>query len=285
MTELNIEAIESRLNALKSISEIVNSMKALSAHSIRKAEGMLPHLRAYSENIEDSLAQILHYFPEAVRVDIEGEGKSVYVVFTSEQGLCGIFNERIMDEAEKLLDDNLAGFVVSGRKGIEEAYSRSLPVILSLSSPVSVDAVDLKVMNLTTELFTLYSEGMFQQLYLLFAYHRKKADYLIIRQKVLPPPFKRIMKRTKKKRSPLIYMKPEEILENLMRQYLVVSLYKAFIESLASENASRLLSMERASKSIDERFTELSDLYNYLRQEEITNETIEISSGFEAIRK
>ncbi len=285
MTELNIEAIESKLKALKSIGEIVGSMKALSAHSIRKAEGLLPHLRTYAENIEDSLAQILHYFPEAVRVDFEGEGQKACVVFTSEQGLCGVFNERIVNEAEGFLDEKTVGLILSGRKGIEEAESRGLPVILSLSSPVSVEAVDIKVMNLATELFTLYSQRYFQQLYLLFAYYRRRSDYLIIRQRVLPPPFKRILKRTKKKRAPLVYMAPEDILEDLMRQYLIVALYKAFIESLASENASRMLSMERASRNIDEKFAELSELYNYLRQEEITNETIEITSGFEAIRK
>ncbi len=284
MTDINLEGIESRLRSLKSIKEIVNSMKALSALSIRKAEAILPDLRTYSNKIEDSMAQILHYFPEALRVFPEHEDKSLIVVFCSEQGLCGLFNEKIITEAENSINDNVTGIVVSGTKGFDEARARGLPVMLTLNSPVSIDAVDIKVMNLTTELFHLYQEGRFQQLYLLFAYHRKKGDYLVVRQRVLPPPLKKIMKKARTKRAPMIYMEPDEIMKELFKQFLSVSLYKAFVESLASENASRLLSMERASKSIEEKFSDLAELYNYLRQEEITNETIEIISAFEALK-
>ncbi len=284
MTDITLEGLEARIRALKSIKDIVSSMKALSALSIRKAEAILPDLRTYSKNIEDSMAQILHYFPEALRFFPDNEDRSLIVVFCSEQGLCGLFNEKIISQAQSIINEHVTGIVVSGTRGFNEARARGLPVMLTLSSPVSVDAVDIKVMNLTTELFQLYQEGRFQQLYLLFAYHRKKGDYLIVRQRVLPPPMKKIMKRARTRRPPLIYMKPEEIMEELLQQFLSISLYKAFVESLASENASRLLSMERASKAIQDRFSELSELYNYLRQEEITNETIEIISAFEALR-
>ncbi|RMG69700.1 MAG: hypothetical protein D6710_08420 [Nitrospirae bacterium] len=284
MTDITLEGIESRLRALNSIKDIVSSMKALSALSIRKAEAVLPNLRIYAENIEDAMAQMLHYFPEALRAISDTEGKSLIVVFCSEQGLCGLFNEKIITEAQNSINEHVEGIVVSGRKGVDEAKARGLPVMLGLGSPVSVDGVDISVMNLTRELFNFYQQGRFQQLYLLFAYHRRKGDYRIIRQRVLPPPLKRIAKKTRSKRPPLIYMKPEEIMENLLQQFISVSLYKAFVESLASENASRLLSMERASKAIEDRFSELSELYNYLRQEEITNKTIEIISGFEALR-
>ncbi len=284
MTALSIEHIEARLKGLKSIKEIVGSMKALSALSIRKAEEALPHIRAYTENIEDSLSQVIQYFPEALRTGFEGGKGRLYVVFTSEQGLCGLFNERIIDEAEKVLDDASAGLIVSGRKGYEEARSRGLPVLFHIGSPVSIDAVDIRVMNLARETYSIFSGKGFQALYLLFAYHRKKGDYLIIRTRVLPPPFKKIAGRQRRRQAPLVYMAPEDILGSLVRQYMTVSLYRAFIESLASENASRLLSMERASKNIDEKFAELAELYNYLRQEEITNETIEIMSGFEALK-
>lgn len=285
MTGLTLETLEARLKGLKSISDIVGSMKALSALSIRKSEMLLPHIRTYTENIEDALSQIIQYFPEAIESGFEGDGGKLLVVFTSEQGLCGIFNERIINEAEKTMDNRTVGLVICGRKGLDEAQSRKLPVLLSLASPVSVDMVDIKVMNLATNIYTIFSQKKLQELYLLFAYHRKKGDWLVIKQRVMPPPFKKISRREVNRIAPLIYMEPEDILENLVRRYLAASLYRAFIESLASENTLRLLSMDRASRNIEEKFTELSDLHNYLRQEEITNETIEILSGFEALEK
>ena len=285
MAELTMENIEARLRGLKSIKDIVNSMKALSALSIRKSERLLTPIRTYTENIEDALSLIIHYFPHAIGSVLEEEGGKLIVVFTSEQGLCGVFNERIIQEAARAMDERTAGLVICGRKGLEEATSRQLPILFSTDSPVSVDAVGAKVMNLITDIYSIFSTRNLRELYLLFALHRKKRDWLVIKQRVMPPPFRKIAKRTRKRLPPLVYMDPVSILENLIREYIYVSLYRAFIESLASENALRLQTMERASRNIEDKFTELADLYNYLRQEAITNETIEILSGFEAMKK
>ncbi len=281
---LTTRQLERKIKNFHSINEIVNSMKALASLSIRKAESILPSIRVYIENIEDSIANVLHFFPEAIKNEEKEEQRKVYVVFSSEQGLCGVFNEKIIEYCRAIVDENTVGFVISGRKGYEEAISNGLHILKTMSSPISVDIIDVKVMNLASELYDLFKEGAFHELNLVFAYHRKIGDYKIVRTRVLPPAFNRIAKRGHGKKSPLIYMKPEEILERLIEEYILISLYRAYIESFASENASRLSSMETASRNIEKRLQEMQSTYNYIRQEEITEETIEIISGYEAFR-
>ena len=83
--------------------------------------------------------------------------------------------------------------------------------------------------------------------------------------------------------SPHLYLTPEELLPLLIEEYLFIELYRAFVESIASENGSRLRSMDNAGKNIDKKIDELMQLYRISRQEEITSEMLEIISGAEAI--
>jgi F-type H+-transporting ATPase subunit gamma len=82
---------------------------------------------------------------------------------------------------------------------------------------------------------------------------------------------------------PNMYMDWRAILSVLTRQYFFVSLYTAFAESLASENASRLAAMQAAEKNIDERLQDLSSRYNHVRQSSITSELLDMAAGFEAL--
>ncbi len=75
----------------------------------------------------------------------------------------------------------------------------------------------------------------------------------------------------------------DDLFSSVVRQYLFVSLYRAFAESLKSENASRLSSMQAAQKNIEERLTELNSQHRHQRQSSITSELLDIVSGFEAL--
>ena len=83
---------------------------------------------------------------------------------------------------------------------------------------------------------------------------------------------------------PVFTMDRDRLFSALIHQYLFVSLYRAFAESLASENASRLASMQNAEKNIDERLTALTRQYHQVRQSTITGELLDIVAGFEALR-
>jgi F-type H+-transporting ATPase subunit gamma len=84
---------------------------------------------------------------------------------------------------------------------------------------------------------------------------------------------------------PIFTMDPELLFSALVRQYLFVSIFRAFVESLASENASRLASMQGAEKNIGERLAELNNQYHQQRQMAITEELLDIVAGFEAMKE
>ncbi len=275
--------LERKIENLKTIHEIVSSMKALATLTVRKVERLLPTIRMYNDHVHQSMGEILYHFPYLAEVSIPVGRKTAYVVFTSEQGLCGTFNERLLDYCQGLQDISKAIFIISGKRGQDEAFSRGLPVLKALKGPVSVDGIDTRVINLTVELYELYRKGAFDELSVIFAVHRRVGEYRIISNKVLPPDMGKFAKRKASIKEPLVYMNPEDVLERLVEEHLLISLYRAYAESLASENSSRLRSMDSAVQNIDKKMDELTTLYNYVRQEEVTAEVIEIISGYESL--
>ena len=107
-------------------------------------------------------------------------------------------------------------------------------------------------------------------------------------RRLLPVPFEELRTYGREKWEnnciPTFTMERDALLSALVRQYLYVSLYTGFAESLASENASRLASMQVAEKNIEERLSELRQAFNHNRQSSITSELLDIVSGFEALK-
>ncbi|NOZ25262.1 MAG: hypothetical protein GXO94_04115 [Nitrospirae bacterium] len=275
--------LERKIENLKTIHEIVNSMKALATLTVRKVEELLPTIRMYNEHVHQSMGEVLHHFPYLAEAPGPDAGRTAYVVFTSEQGLCGTFNERLLDYCQGLEDSAKSVFIISGRRGQDEALARGIPVLKALKGPVSADSIELKVMNLTVELFELYRQGTFDRLSVVFALHRRLGEYRIMSSRVLPPDLGRFSRRKAMRREPLMYMSPEDVLERLVEEHLLISLYRAYAESLASENSSRLRSMDSAAQNIERKREDLLTLFNYVRQEEVTAEVLEIISGYESL--
>lgn len=277
--------LERKIENLKTVHEIVNSMKALATLTVRKVEGLLPTIRMYNDHVHQSMGEILSRFPYLAEAPAPAGGRTTYVVFTSEQGLCGTFNEQLLDYCRGLEDAAEALFIISGKKGYDEALARGLPVLKALKGPVSADGIEIEVINLTVELYELYRRGAFDRLSVIFAFHRRLGEYRIISSRVLPPDLGKFSRRKAILREPLMYMRPETVLERLVEEHLLISLYRAYAESLASENSSRLRSMDSAVLNIERKMEELTTLYNYVRQEEVTAEVIEIISGYESLRE
>jgi F-type H+-transporting ATPase subunit gamma len=82
---------------------------------------------------------------------------------------------------------------------------------------------------------------------------------------------------------PMFTMDPDQLLSRLIQEYLFITIFRAFVESLASENAARLAAMQGAQKNIEELMEDLESQYNQLRQMSITEELLDIVSGFEAL--
>jgi ATP synthase F1 gamma subunit len=248
-------------------------MKAYAGVTIRRTEELVLNIRRYEENILSSLADVMAGHPENA---LEGQGmrKRILIAFGSSQGLCGAYNEKIADTVLDTItgDDTL---FVMGRRLKSSLELRKLRYDYFDDSVVSVDGIEDALRETTSRIMSIYKNREYYKLAITFtSVPGNKPD--ISTEQVLPPDIGRVHTLRPAGVSPLTYLEREIILNKVLEEFLYTTLYRGFLESLRSENWYRLRSMEGAAESIKRQISDLGSLQNYIRQEEITEEMLEI---------
>ena len=295
MTE-TMASLRTKINRAKDLQSVVRTMKALAASNIGQYEKSVSALSDYYHTVELGLGLC---FRKIELMPAPQEGKTQKdarligaVVFGSDQGLVGQFNDIITDYAVRELE------ALPGKSQVwavgERVYSRlldaGLPPIGLYNVPNSVKAITPLIAQILVENEKLRSQDEDAELYLYYNRHKTRVTYEPVSQRVLP--FDETWRDDLTKLSwPTKNLLPEvmgnitETLRALIREYLFVSLFRACAESLASENASRLAAMQRADKNIDELLENLNGEYYRVRQSGIDEELFEVVSGFEALSR
>jgi len=275
--------LKGKLHSVGEIHDIVASMKAFAGYNLQGAKHQIPYRRAYQASIEEAVGDIVTLFPHLAALKTPLPGHPLFVLFLSQEGLCGFFNERLIDFFETLPREG-ATILVVGERGGEEARSRQMACDRFLKGASTVEAIDSYTLELSAYLQELVSGEHLGTLTLVYARHNDAGSCEPVAQKVLPPDFARFHRASLKK-EPLLYLDGETILTTLIREYLYTSCYEAFLESVASENQERLASMVQADNAIKERLQNLRLELNALRQKEITEELLEIVSTYRSMIK
>jgi len=289
-----IEDLKRRMESTKDLQSVVKTMKAMAAVKIRQYEKAVESLGDYSRAIEMGLQIVLRDRPE-ITVGARAGPKTELgaIVFGSDQGMCGQLNDQIVSHALSSMDEfaeipkknRLVMSVGQRAKGrLEDAGQ---PVEDHISVPGSVSGIAPKVLELITKIQEWNTERGLDQVFLYYSRPLSGSRYVPHSLHLLPVD-KAWLERIREKKwptkvLPLFTMDWDTLFSALIRQYLFVSLFRAFAESLASENASRLTSMQGAEKNIHDRLTELTMQYHRQRQMSITEELLDIVSGFEAL--
>jgi F-type H+-transporting ATPase subunit gamma len=287
-----LELVKRQIDRAEDLMSIVKTMKALAAVSIRQYEQALRSLAEYHRTTEMGLQVVFANQPRDTR-----EGRSHVpvnvgcIVFGSDQGMCGQFNERIttytLKSLQKLhLSRNKPFFVGMGVRAIASLEEVNQVVDQSFSMPGSVAGITPLVQQLLLVIDQWRGLRQVDTVYLFYNRYLTGATYRPHLVRLLPIEVKKTDPRRDAWQSrslPIYSMDSDRLLSALIRQRLFVLLYRAFTESLASENASRLASMQNAEKNIEERQAELEKKYHEQRQGQITSELLDISSGFEAL--
>ncbi len=268
--------LEQKVKTFEDIHDIVNAMKAYAGLNIRKTEEYISTVRIFEQNVFYALAGLIANFP-VMTVHERTEGRRVLIVFGSDQGLCGAYNERIADVVSKVLKDGDALFVV-GRRLKSAVEQRELGMTDFTESAVSFEGIRDKMEALLVKIMAVYSGADFFNLAVVFTTIIENRSEIIIEQ-ILPPDIKKIGDVEFPLKKPIIYLKPEALFEKLVREVLYISVYRCYIEAIRSENWYRIRSMESASENITKSISDLEVARKYLRQEEITSEILEILGG------
>jgi F-type H+-transporting ATPase subunit gamma len=268
-------------------------MKAVAASSIGQYEKSVRALDDYYRTVELGLGVC---FRENGSLPLIAERKRKTgartigaVVFGSDQGLVGQFNDVVADYAIKTLAALPAKAEVwaVGERVHARLTDAGLQLIGLISVPNSVKAITPLVGQILVESETRHNHGEVDELYLFYNSSTSGAVYAPVSQRLLPLDenwrHKLVELRWPTKNLPEVLGNGITTLRALIRGYLFVSLFKACAESLASENASRLAAMQRADKNIDELLEDLNGKFHRLRQSGIDEELFDVISGFEAL--
>ena len=264
--------IAKKIKAFHTIEDIVSAMKAYAGVTIRKTEELVINIRRYEENILYVMADLLAYFPDLLIE--EKTGKRILIAFGSSQGLCGPFNEKMADGILENIDKEDTLFLI-GRRLKSLLESQNINYQGYVDSIVSVSGIQQALKEIIVQIMTMYKTDEYYALTIMFTNISEKTAEILVEQ-ILPPDVHRLSSLNPTKLQPLIYLDSKIIFEKLLEEFLYITLYRAYLESLRSENWYRLRSMEGASESLKKRVSKLSSLQKYVRQEEITEEMLEI---------
>jgi len=286
-------SLRRKIDSAGDLRSVVRTMKALAASNIGQYEKSVRALADYYRSVELGLS-ICFRKREPAGPMTEGNRPAVAgtvgaVVFGSDQGLVGRFNDVVADYAVKALA------APPGRPRIwavgERVHARladtGLPSLGVFAVPNSVKAITPLVGQILIESETRYSRGEITEFHLFYNRPTSGAIYEPVQQRLLPldGTWRRELAEIPwpTQNLPEVMGDDTTTLRALIREYLFVSLFRACAESLASENASRLAAMQRADKNIDELLEDLNGTFHRLRQSGIDEELFDVVAGFEAL--
>ncbi|MGC2458100.1 MAG: F0F1 ATP synthase subunit gamma [Gallionellaceae bacterium] len=287
-----LESLRRKIDGATELDSVVRTMKALAASSIVQYERAVHSLDDYYRTVELGLVAWLRHTGAAIYPGGGAQlkkGTTGAVVFGSDQGLVGQFNEVLADFAVNALGN------MPGAKNIWAVGDRvqgyladaALPVTGNFPVPNSIAAITSLVGRILIEIEAQREQGKAVQVYLFHNRPKSGAVYAPVIQRLLPldDTWQRGLAGLPwpTKNLPEVVVGGESTLQALIREYLFISLFRACAESLASENASRLAAMQRAEKNIDELLEDLTQTFHRLRQSGIDEELFDVISGFEAL--
>lgn len=289
-----IEELKRRIDSTEDLESVVRTMKALAAVKIRQFEKAAEALEDYHNNVEMGLQAVLRSRQDVVISARSGSKEPMGIfVFGSDQGMCGSLNDQIVSHALAEMNKFSGSkkenrFVVAvGQRVLGRLQESGQPVEEHVSMPGSVTGIVPKVGRLLSKIDSWQRERKLQQVFLYYSRQVSGARYEPHTDHLLPVDkqwLARISERKWPGKSvPMFTMDLNLLFSALIRQYLFVSVFRSFAESLASENASRLASMQGAEKNIQEQLGDLRMRYHQQRQMSITEELLDIVSGFEAL--
>jgi F-type H+-transporting ATPase subunit gamma len=267
------EDIEKKIKSFYSIEDIISAMKAYAGVTIRQTEEIVPNVREYENNILSVMKDLIVNYPDLTLMKSNG-GNRIIAAFGSSQGLCGAYNEKVADAVAEVIRDKDVLFVI-GRRLTSSLLLRHIPFGSYSDSVLSISGIQPALEKTIVQIMDIYRKKEFYNLTFIFtSVFENKAQVAI--EQILPPDIDGMLAMGPDNRAPFTYLNAEVIFARALEELLYISFYRCYAESLRSENWYRLRSMEGASETVKKHIGELSSLQKYVRQEEITEEMLEI---------
>jgi len=247
--------IKRRIRSIKNTEQITKAMEMVAAARLRHAQERVEQARPYSQEIDGLIKRVAGSFSDLTHPLFEvRERQNVgYVVFTSDRGLCGAFNSHVIRKTEmELAKEKEAGLIIIGRKGRDYFRRRKYNIISEFVNIGDDPAVD-QARGIARTLVDLYTGNIVDEVNLVYTEFISTGKQQPVVYKLLPlaQPSTEKSKDTKII-DYIIEPSPQDVLEMLLPRFIEAEVYRAVLESRASEEASRMVAMSQAKENAGE---------------------------------
>ena len=275
----SLQEIKNRINSIKTTKKITKAMKLVATAKLKSSRKNLQSIFEYSSSIENIFNEIKSYY--SIKEQENFSNKIVYIVITSDIGLCGSYNTNVINLLLKNFqkEDKI---IIFGNKGISNLKNKAINTVLEI--PNVGDVIDYeKVLISTKKALSLYKNNKFSSIKIIYT---KFINSLTLKTEIKTLlPIKNVEK-TKKEDSIFEFEPhPKVIIKNMIPLYISSLTFKLLMESKVSEMSSRRMAMDNSTENAKELIEQLNLAYNRVRQSKITQEITEIIAGTNSNKK
>ncbi|HXC72718.1 MAG TPA: ATP synthase F1 subunit gamma [Pyrinomonadaceae bacterium] len=293
----NLLEIRRRLKSVKNTQQITKAMKMVSAARLRRAQDRVVAARPFAIKMTEVLGELAKRTDEDFHhplLDLRGDERYLLVLITADKGLCGAFNTNLTKAAQAFMRDNSdkkIEIMAVGRKGRDFFRNRRAVIaseFIGLTAKARLEFSDaLEVAQSVIKTYTEDEE--IDKVFIIYNEFKSVLSQRVVLEQLLPVSRAKTEEPEAKSQQPVtlidyVYEQPpEEIFSTLLPRLIETQVFRALLESVASEHGARMTAMDSASKNASELIDSLTLNMNRIRQAAITNEIIEVVSGAAAL--
>ena len=290
----NLKEVRTRIESVNSTKQITSAMKMVAASKLRKSQNAIMSLRPYAEKFSEMLEQTTVSGQQStVFSEVREDGKILIIPLSSNKGLCGVFNANVIratmnlikEEYQEKYDNKQVDILCVGSK-VEEALKFKKYNVIGNHNELLDDLTYDNAAVFAERLMKDFEDKKYDKIIFVYNQFKNAATQILVTEQFLPISDQQSAVSSQQSAGSEFIFQPnkEEILETMSPKSLKLQVYKILLDSFASEQGARMISMTQATDNATELLKELNLTYNKARQSAITNELVEIVSGADALK-
>jgi F-type H+-transporting ATPase subunit gamma len=289
----NLLDIRRRIKSVKNTQQITKAMKMVSAAKLKRAQDRVVTARPFANKMTEVLGELAKRTDEDFHhplLDLRGDQRYLLVLITADKGLCGAFNTNLTKAGQQFIrnnSDKTVELLAIGRKGRDFFRSRRAVIAAEYIGVTGKGRVEFsEALEVARSIIKLYTEDTgIDKVFLIYNEFKSVLSQRVMLEQLLPVARAKDDKPELKSQQPVtlvdyVYEQPPaEMFSRLLPRLVETQIFRALLESVASEHGARMTAMDSASKNASELIDTLTLNMNRIRQAAITNEIIEVVSG------
>ncbi len=288
----NLKEVRNRIASVTSTQQITKAMKMVSAAKLKRATGAIVQLRPYANKMREILANLSASLEESNSPFIQERepNKVLIITISSNRGLAGAFNMNVIKTANNLISEKYSEqfrngnvHIVAIGKKVQDFYEKRKYKVIGNNNELYSELTFENASKITESIMTGFAKGEYDRVELVYNQFRNAAVQILTTEQLLPVPKAENVTANATQTDYILEPSQEEIVEQLIPKSIKTQVYKAILDSHASEHGARMTAMDKATENAGDLLKALKLSYNQARQAAITTELTEIVSGAAAL--